>query len=315
MLERKTDGKSNLVVLFKEGKLMSYPFSSKDYLESYRDFFKVAEKRFAIFIIRGMSKYRGDGVFTGGFRWNGSNFVRHHGRIAARVVYNKGRLVADGGAHWAIINVSELHRISRYKDLTHKIFPKLMKRGYRIYSRPQFLRALKKIQSQKAVFKPVDGFAGQGIIIKEKDKLMTSLRRFNGLLEEFIDTSQGVPGLTPSYHDVRMTIMDGKLVQCYIRVPRHGSLLANVARGGSLHEFSPRSLPRTARHIANLVDKRFKKYGHRVYSVDVGYEGSKPFLFEINDQPGVPHKKWERFYREWHATLLGVLLAADRDLR
>ncbi|MFC1687142.1 RimK family alpha-L-glutamate ligase [Patescibacteria group bacterium] len=313
-MDRTTYNKPNLVILFKEGDLSSYPFSIPAYKQSYRDFFSIAEKYFSIYIVRGISKFRGNGLFTSGYRWNGRSFAAYKKNINARIVYNKGQLFSSGGKEWAMINKGGLHTIAIFKDVTHATFPKIMKRGFRVRNKQDAKRKIKRIRTVQAVYKPIDGFEGKGIVITDKNLLIAKLRKCDGLLEEFLDTSKGIPGLTQSYHDVRMTIMDGKLVQTYIRIPKKGSLLANVARGGSLHEFSFQKLPQSARKIISTVDKKLRRYGHRVYSIDIGFEGNTPYVIEINDQPGLPYKKWKQYYRMWHASLLTVFRNAAAEL-
>lgn len=313
-MNRTSHNKPNLVILFKEGKLTSYPFSIPAYRESYQDFFSIAEKHFTIYVVRGISKFRGGGLFTSGYLWNGKAFVVHRKKIAARIVYNKGRLFSSGGKEWTVVNKGGLHTIAIYKDVTHKTFPGIMKRGFRVRSKQDAARKIKRIRTSMAVYKPYDGYEGRGIIISSKDNFISKISKCDGLLEEFLDTSKGIPGLTPSYHDVRMTIMDGRLIQTYIRVPKKGSLLANVARGGSLHEFPFQKLPKSAKRIITIVDKKLRRFGHRVYSIDIGFEDNKPYVIEINDQIGLPYKKWELYYRVWHRSLLKVFRDATIEL-
>lgn len=309
-----TKGKPNLVILFSAGRIRSFPFSDPEYYRSYRDLFSIADAQFCVYVVRGLTTYRGSGVFRNGYRWNGRFLVPQRRRIAARVIFNKTSLRVNGGFDWTVVNRAGLHRIALNKEVTHRIFPRLMKAAFRIHSRHHLLRVLHRIRTSKAVFKPHAGAMGRGIVIAEKDALVDRIRDYNGLLEEFIDTSGGIPRLTKSYHDLRMTIMDGKLVETFIRAPQRGSFVANIAAGGILHEFPTRRLPQAARRMAAIVDQRMQQYGHRIYSVDVGFEGRKPYLIEINDRPGFPYKHGLA-YAAWHRALLNVFIAADRDLR
>jgi len=310
------NGKPILVILFKKGELHDYPLNMRVYRESYFDFFKIAERYFSIFVVRGVRLYRGRGTFDNGYRYAHGAFSRWRTPITARVVFDKDgeRCLPDQGRDWTVVNHPRLARLLHRKERTHEVFHRYMKAMYRVYTRRGCLRALARLAGCMAVFKPVDQVGGRGVVIASKIMLLRKLRSYDGLIEEFIDTSGGIPGLTPSYHDLRVVILDGKIIETYIRVPKPGSLISNFARGGTCHYYPLSKIPRKVREIAARVDRDFVEFGHRVYSIDFGFEGDTPYIIEMNEQPGLPFREHGMAnYRRWHRSLLAVLRKAAHN--
>ena len=88
---------------------------------------------------------------------------------------------------------------------------------------------------------------------------------------------------------MRIAIADGKIVLAHVRTPKPGSLLANVAQGGSIKEVPlgmiPKNVLRIVRAAQNKIDEKFN---YPLYSIDFGLAKNKVLIFEINDQIGFP---------------------------
>ncbi|MDD5040580.1 MAG: ATP-grasp domain-containing protein [Patescibacteria group bacterium] len=313
-LQRSTNGKPNLVVLHPGRSISGYPFNIAKYRESYHDFFRLAQKKSAVFYVRtGASRYLGNGVFSHGYQFTGDKLVPYRHPIAAAVMYNKARFPHNSGAMWQIVNPWKLYGITYDKFGCYQLLKQYMKPTYRVTSRKTFVRSLQKIKTAWVVWKPVFGSEGRGIKIGPKSLIRRRIKRYDGLLQEFIDTSDGVPGVCKGLHDMRILLMNGRIVQSYVRQPRKGSYLANVAQGGRMLEIRKNQIPRRARAIAQRIDERFFNYfGPRIYAIDFGFERGKPYLFEINPQPGLPYRQWPLYYRAWHHELLNTLLSSIR---
>jgi len=316
MIDRYYNKKPNLVVLFKAGKLFDYPLNVPEYRESYFDLFKVASKEFSVFVVRGVKVHWRQGIFKSGYYFTHSHFQVWPKKIAAKVVYDKNvdeLFAAKTNRDWSMINQFGLKKICYNKHLTYLTFPQFHKFTCQFFDKKGALRCLKKIKTDQVVYKPIYGLGGRGIIIGRPKIVLRKLKNFNqGLFQEFIDTSAGITGICPSYHDLRAIIMDGRIVQSYVRIPKSGSLVANVAQGGTLKEISKESLPTSVLKIIKQVDLIFKKFGHRVYAVDFGLEKDQPYLMEINRAPGMPFKK-EKYYHQYHRDLLKVFKAALKN--
>ncbi len=321
---RFSHGKPHLVVVHPPGGLRDYPFSISGYRKSYYDFMKLATTSFRVFYIRGKKNHLGQGIFKKGYEFKKNRLYLYKNKIYGRVLYNKTRLRANGGEDWAIVNKELLYKVTQNKHRTYQLFSRYMKPTYRVRNKQEFQKKLKKVTTDWVVFKPVRGAEGKGISIGPKKTFLQRMEqkkaniqrhsgqknKYDGLLQEFIDTSDGIPGLHDTFHDMRILIMNGQIVQTYIRTPKKGSYLANVAQGGSMKEVWKKQIPNQAKYIALKIDKQFKKYGARIYAVDFGFEQGTPYLIEINPQPGLPYPSWTMYYRAWHRSLLKTLLSA-----
>lgn len=112
------------------------------------------------------------------------------------------------------------------------------------------------------------------------------------VLQEFVDTSKGIPSITSGHHDIRIIIVNGKITLTHVRTPQKGSFLANVAQGGSIREILPEDIPDfikdIAKNIQSIIDTNFN---FPLYSIDFGVQDQRtPFVFELNDQIGFPRE-------------------------
>ena len=99
-------------------------------------------------------------------------------------------------------------------------------------------------------------------------------------------------------HDLRIVIVNGKVVWCHVREPVGDSFLANAAQGGNLTEVDYEKVPESVKEMVKKVSKLFlEKYDNPIYSLDFGInKDGTPKIFEINDQMGFP--RWEMKNRE-----------------
>lgn len=302
--------KPNLVYLSNYGTLRDFPLNHKQYRYSTIDLLKKAERVFNVYYVRGSKRHAGKGIFSQGWKIKKGKFIKYNTPIAAKVVFNKAPLHSNGGIDWTIVNKWVLIKQMQNKYRTYQLFKKFMKPTYHITSRRDFSVALKKVTTEKAVYKPNEGSSGRGIIISKKELLKKKMKSFDGLLQDFIDTSGGVPGVCVGTHDMRILMMDGKIIQTYIRLPKKGSLIANIAQGGTMMEIPLKKVPTAALRITRTIDRYFKKYGTRIYAIDFGFEAGKPYLIELNPQPGLPYKEWSMYYTAWHQGVIRILRRA-----
>jgi glutathione synthase/RimK-type ligase-like ATP-grasp enzyme len=160
---------------------------------------------------------------------------------------------------------------------------------------------LPKIKTNLVVFKPFNGLKGIGIFIGPKDaaanfKFGEKYKRY--VAQEFVDTSAGISEIARGKHDLRIVIVNGKVVWCHVREPIGESLLANAAQGGNLTEVDYVKVPGSIKGITEKVSKLFlEKFNNPIYSLDFGIDkDGTPKIFEINDQIGFP--RWNMKNRD-----------------
>ena len=243
-------------------------------------------------IARGPETYKGSGRFVAVLTFNSNRDLIEYGDVKADLVFDKGdrsTFPVDGVLK---INDIEVDRICNDKLLTAGLFKKYSPVTLAVKTYSSLPSMLKRIASKSIVFKPVDGFGGEGIIIGSAVHILNSVgpesKFFPAVVQEFIDTSGGLPDITSGVHDLRVIIINGEIEQASIRKPPKGKLIANIKRGGNIQQISTGLLPDKAIELVKVVDNHMKNFGNRIYSVDMVYDGSYFKLLELNSRPGWP---------------------------
>lgn len=288
-----------------------YPFDAEEYRESYRDFALLLRSRGArVFVVRGPSCYQGGSAFASGWEYDAAGKLRaHKGRIVADVIYNKGHLAADRLA--PVVNDPELDALCTDKRRTAALLPEISPLTCLVQSPADIDTQLATLSTPRVVAKPVDGEGGHGVHIGSKDEVRANITSYPYLLQEYIDTAAGIPGIVEGTHDFRMLCVRGALIQAFVRTPPPGGVLPNVAQGGSTHEVPLERIPASARDVFNMVDARLTGFRDRVYSVDVGFhQGTTWKLFELNSRPALFSRSRGAGFVRFHEALADLLLTA-----
>lgn len=276
-----------IVIYFTDPDADDYPFDEEEYREAYHILAKLLAERGAdCVIVRGQGTYRGGNDFDGGWRFDGEAFRRTDDVVQGDLIFNRGRFAPGAGAH--VINNIELNRFCDDKYATYKAYEKLCPLTLLVKNQKELDATMARIPTDTVVCKPIDGLGGEGICVGRREELRTAVRTFPCLVQEFLDTSDGIPGIADGYHDFRMISIKGEIVCVFVRQPRKGSLLANVSQGGSVFEVPVRKIPGSAREIFRKVDRTLERFPDRVYCVDVarGTDGAWKII-ELNAQPGL----------------------------
>jgi len=131
-----------------------------------------------------------------------------------------------------MINNPELEELCKDKWLTHETFNEFMYPMFLVKNKEEIADAVKEIKTSKAVLKPRWGFGSIGLVIDDKEKLVRNISN-DHVIEEFIDGSKGIPELgIKGVHDIRVIIVNGKTVDCWVRQPSEG-FVSNLSRGGN----------------------------------------------------------------------------------
>jgi len=184
-----------------------------------------------------------------------------------------------------IINHPVIDKFCWDKQIIHEFFPELTPKTFVVNTLNGLKTVLPEIESERIVLKPRYGTLGEEVIVIEKKKLPRKLSK-NTIVQEFIDTSKGIKGVTTGYHDLRLIIANGKIDHAHIRIPKKGLLTSNVALGGKKIFIKNHNIPKNVLRIARKVDKLFKDFKPRLYSIDfLVNEKGKAYIVECNSQP------------------------------
>lgn len=185
------------------------------------------------------------------------------------------------------LNPPQIHALGGDKILCSLAFPEVML-PFRLANNTAELREVLKAMksSKRVVIKSPHGICGVGVDIVSMSKAKRMKIKKPKMVQPFIDTSKGIPGLFTGIHDIRLVFLGNKLVQAYIRTPKPGQLKANIAQGGSRIYLKLKDVPKELKKMASVFQNRFKSYANTMYSVDFLYdEKGKPKVVEINHNP------------------------------
>jgi glutathione synthase/RimK-type ligase-like ATP-grasp enzyme len=185
------------------------------------------------------------------------------------------------------LNPIAMQVIASDKMLTHLSFPDVVLPTYRVKNKRHIINALRHIKSRRVVLKPSRGAGGAGvqIVTREKAKSM----RLDGphVMQPFVDSSAGVPGLYKGIHDFRLLFLGNKLFHAFIRTCAPGTLLCNVTQGGTRIVVPLQKVPKELKQIAKGFQSTFGQFENTFYSVDFVYGKEGPKVIEINTTSGL----------------------------
>ncbi len=295
-------------VFFDEPGFDDYPFDDPEFRESYTDLaVLLARKDVEFCIVRSMKTYLGSAQFSGGWRWDGKAFARIDEPFFLELVWNKEHFIPRGEC--PVLNVLELDMLCTDKWETYRTFPDLHPCTILLENDADVASALQKIVTEKVVLKPRDGERGIGVIIAQRSSLPGAIPSYPYLLQSFIDTSNGVPGLVEGLHDLRVIVINGDIACSYARTPPSGSMVANVAQGGKEIHVPIERIPQDLLAHIDTIDARMRRFAKRIYAVDMGRDfDGKWKIIELNAKPGAPSPKSPHYQR--YQSLLADLLAS-----
>ena len=297
-------------VFFDDPKEFDYPFSIELYRIVYRQLAEdVAKKGGCLAIVRSQETYLGKKTFSHAWVDTDGTFVLKKGPLEVDVIWNKGHLKVDPGEN--IINDPALDQLCTDKWKAYKTFPDVHPRTLLLKSEKDIATAKVEFAECMVVAKPLDAEGGAGVLIGEASSVLPKILSFPYLLQEFVDTSGGIPGLVEGMHDFRIICIEGEIAICYLRTPPPGEFTANVSRGGREIEVLKNRIPPAALKIFQKVDKHMRIFPHRLYTVDMGLDKDGQWkVFELNSKPGFSPKETGESYVQFFNILSDFLINA-----
>lgn len=288
-----------------------YPFNHEVYVTAYHEVAKGIEDRGALFcIVRDIATFLSGNRFKGYWAFDGTSFVRHEEEIDLDLIYDKGYFVGDERSR--LLNDAELNRICVDKRATIEMFSELSPRTIEVKDRGELEAALKDWASPMVVAKPVDAAEAKGVVIGAPGDVLKAKHEFPLLLQQYIDTSGGIPGIIEGVGDLRTILVDGEIALTYARSAKAGSLISNVSKGGKEIEVLPKQRPADAMAIVLAVDKAFAPMSkHRVFCVDLGRDrDGRWYIIELNSKPGLSTRDYGVSYPRYQDLLMDALVSA-----
>ncbi|MDO8240549.1 MAG: ATP-grasp domain-containing protein [Candidatus Moranbacteria bacterium] len=298
------------------------PFANKDYQYSYEYFYSLCKKN-NIQMYRASYQwydhtnnlFKYAWLYEGeGGKWKKVKNIKPalvYDKTKARMeVYHIKELI---GQNYPFINDQIFTRLIDDKFTTSLIFEKWSKKNWLIQNHADLKKTLPKITTSKVVLKPLMESGGKGVqVLNKKDAASKAQIEGVSLIQDFIDSSNGVPGVSTAMHDLRVVMINEKIIYAYIREPQAGSYLANLAQGGSLKIVPKEKLPKALLPIINFANNALASFNPRIFSIDFMFdENKKPWVVELNSMPGLFFTPEEKPYMlEMYAELLQVFKTA-----
>lgn len=262
-----------------------FPFSDATYRDSYMRFLELAKKQnIDVRFVFGKKEYK-DGLFLSYWQAENNRLRQFKTSFKSGVIYLRNRTnIFD---HENRINNQHLEEICRDKLKTANMFKQYSKKTSLI--KPDNLSILSEFKTPLVVLKPRFGLSGWGVKVLSKNSITPEMVETEEyIVQELIDSSKGIPGLTTQRHELRMYVFNGIVKTAYIRLPAKDSYLSNISQGATEQQIPMFNIPQSAFDLVETVDQQFDQNLSRIYTVDVMFENGTPFIVELNDSPGMP---------------------------
>ena len=296
-----------VAVFFKRPGERSYPFTQKEYYNSYQELALEIEKCGGEFYITRENKtYLGNGKFSNSWQFKDGDLIET-GEITVDKIYDKGCFKSDNKV--PVLNNKFINDICTDKFKTFEIFKEFCPKTIRVENEEKFIKALGEISGDIKVIKPIDGEGGRGVCIGDDEYLKNCEYKFPLLVQEFIDSSCGIDGITEGIHDLRIAILRGEIVFSFLRTPPADKLLSNLDHGGKLIEINIKDIPKEASKIAFMIDNHFKKYEDRFIGIDLAFTKDGPKVIELNSRLGLQENARSDTFRIFKEKLAKLLVS------
>lgn len=276
------------------------PFGDKEWKnKDYAEYTEMLEEK-DLKVVCGEYRWYYNGEMEKSFHWNGEKWEKVE-NVEIDGVYDlfrhdkeKYELKKQMQNQVEIINDPEVAELCQDKLNTYEEF-----QSYIPETREASEENIREMSEKydRVIVKPRYGSSGEGIEVIEE---------YGGedfgddmLVQRFIESDDlpeyGIEGP----HDLRVLVVNGEPIGSYFRVPDEG-LLSNVALGGSKIYVELGELDEEVLEIVDKVGEKLEAYNPSIYTVDFMYSSERPWIIELNSQPGVYYygdgreEEWER---------------------
>lgn len=255
--------------------------------------------------------YLGGNSFASGWEFDGDN-MKQTGRMTGDVIFNKNdAFIPDDDAH--MINSKAFEWLINNKAKVCELFPDLVPGHIVAHSVHEELQGARKLSGKNLVEKPLTSYGGRGVRMIRRETLAEKpATRFPVLLEEVIDTSQGIENIIETYHDYRIMVAgdaDGsEIVMASVRTPKKGERIKRAGEGYFIL-VDPALYPPETVSLFEQVDRKLRHFGKRLYTIDCARDASGDWkIIELNAPPGQMSRMdcgpYADRYFEFHRKLL-----------
>lgn len=280
-----------VAVIFGGTELLDKPLNDPAFLQGYLELAQEMQKRGARLILtRGLVSYLGNQRFSSALVYKDGEFAPHTEPIEADVLYNKSAAFYPE-RHALVVNRKDFELLFTDKAYMASIFPHLFPKTYVAQRADQARAVAARLPGEMIVAKPLFGYGGEGVLIGPREDVLEKATGGPLLLQEFIDTSGGIPGITDSRSDLRVIVTGveraHKIILMYARETASGKMVSNFSQGGTIQPIAPDQWPHGVQGLVEEVDRTFVQYGRRTYCLDCGRApDGRWIIYEVNVPAG-----------------------------
>lgn len=295
------------------------PFFNKDFQASYECFYSLAKEN-DIQMYRASHEWYDyeSHIFKYAWTYEDASGWKRVYDISPDLIYDKTRASMETyfkkeliAKHYRFVNSLRFTYMLDDKLTTSMIFHKWSKKSWIVNNPEKLKKVLPKIGSRRFVIKPISESGGKNVQILEREEAMEKVVFSNDyIIQEFINSSSGIPGISESMHDLRLVFVNNKISYAYIREPKEGNYLANLSQGGSLSIVPVKDIPKSLYPIIRCINRVFETFNPRIFSVDFMFDEKKrPWIVELNSMPGLYFTPQEKPYMlELYQEIINVFL-------
>lgn len=313
-----------LAIYFSEPGVNDYPFNDpylgRHFFEAYcwlSD--RLKERGIETYVVRG-DCYLGEGRFKSGWKLVDLESVEVNEEFAVDLIFNRdSKQTIPDIRDCRLLNDPDFDQLCVDKLETFKVFKEYSPRTGILADFAEYQSLVDGFVDQAddlIVLKRNFDCGGHGIYIKPANEVAEDLYDdWSGIIiQEFLDSSMGIPGLVEGMHDLRVNVVNGEPKIAFLRMPAEGKYLANLSQGGSSLELELDQVPEAVMELVDGVsDYVGQHYGSHLFSADFMNSQKGYKLIEINSRPGILSDAVVKNWRSFNGALVEML--ADELLK
>ena len=305
----------SIVTYFKESDKNNY-FGDKENEACYLELsIEIKKQGSDLFFTGGKKSRKSKGFFHNAWSFNSDGNLESSGSLQADSIYIRSSILPfNNPSSLKLLNKIWINNLCDSKFATYELFEEISPETIHVENAKEWVSAINSIKGNMIVSKPQSDFGGRDVIIDTKDRVIQRMGEveYPAIVQEFMDTSNGIPGLIDGIHDFRVLVLNGEIMYSYTRQPaKDGEYRANVALGGVMNIINNSEIPESALVLVNKVVKKIEEVGAVNYliAIDMGFTMSgEPKLIELNSKPGFDINSKHKLVHKLDQALAKVLI-------
>lgn len=284
-----------LAIYFSSPGAMDYPFSKPMFFESYCEMIdRLEEQGIEVAVVRA-SAYKGQGEWSPWFKKIGHDFLEQNSVFKSDLIWNKDDMntipvIGD----CAILNNNDFDEICRDKLKSAELFKEVSGKTILLNSYEDFKRYVLQVPGEKVVLKPRFGERAAGVFVLNKAEIKADLYANwkDILLQEFLDSSGGIPGMVEGIHEIQIFMVNGEFAGARIKEYPEGVFVASITGRGiraTTFRIGNSELPPELWDKVEELDGKLTRFDPRLYRADFVNTPNGYRMIEINSRPGIGH--------------------------